>query len=473
QGRLTRRRAEIVFALRRGTDAPPLLLEAAKRLEPLDGALARETYLEALGAAIFAGRLSGSVGPREAAAAAAGTPSGPQPPRPSDLLLDGLATRFTEGYVAGVAPLRRALDAFAGADDEDIMRWFWLLWLVAGELWDDGMWHEVATRAARLSRESGALNVLPLALGYRAAVHLHAGEFAETTALTQEANAITEATGSAPVGYTSGLLAAWRGAEAEADQYFKWALENAVARGEGRGIGAVGYFNAVLYNGLGRYEDALASARQACEYEDTGIFGFCLVELVEAAGRSGEHEEAAAALRRLEARTSAAGTDWALAVQAWSQALLSGGQDAESLYREAIDRLERGRIVVPLGRAHLVYGEWLRRENRRVDAREHLRAAHEMFNGFGAEAFAERARRELLATGETARKRTDDARGVLTPQEAQIARLAQEGLSNPEIGAQLFISPRTVQYHLRKVFVKLEITSRNQLSRVSSERLAD
>jgi DNA-binding CsgD family transcriptional regulator len=275
------------------------------------------------------------------------------------------------------------------------------------------------------------------------------------------------------VRYAAGLLAAWRGVETGTHEYFKWALENAIARGEGRGIGAVGYFNAVLYNGLGRYEDALASTRQACEYEDMGVFGFCLVELVEAGGRSGAHEEAAAALRRLEERTSAAGTDWALGVQAWARALLSGGEDAESLYREAIDRLERGRIAVHLGRAHLVYGEWLRRESRRVDAREHLRAAHEMFSNFGAEAFAERARRELLATGETARKRTDDTRGVLTPQEAQIARLVREGLSNPEIGAQLFISPRTVQYHLRKVFLKLHITSRNQLGRVSPDRLAD
>jgi DNA-binding CsgD family transcriptional regulator len=469
--RLTRLRAEIIFALRRGTDAPPLLLDAAKRLEPLDSVMARETYLEALGAAIFAGRLSGPVGPREAAAAASGAPPGPQPPRPSDVLLDGLATQLTEGYLAGVGPLRRALDAFAGGDDEDIMRWFWLLWLVAGELWDDGMWHAVATRAVRLARESGALNVLPLALGYRGAAHLHAGEFAEATALAQEAGAITEATGISPVGYISALLAAWRGDEAEAVRYLKWALENTTSRGEGRGIAGVGYCKAVLNNGLGRYDDALASAQVSCEYEDMGLFGFCLVELVEAGARAGAREEAAEALRRLEERTSAAGTDWALGVQAWSRALLSSSQDAESLYCEAIDRLERSRIAVHLGRAHLVYGEWLRRENRRVDARKHLRTADEMFSDFGAEAFAERARRELLATGETARKRTDDTRGVLTPQEAQIARLAQEGLSNPEIGAQLFISPRTVQYHLRKVFLKLEITSRNQLGRLPPSRL--
>ena len=472
--RLTRLRAEIVFALRRGSDAPPLLLEAAKRLEPLDSGSAREVYLEALGAAIYVGRVNSAFGPREVAAAARDAPPGRQPPRPTDLLLDGLVTRFTEGYVAGVVPLRRALNAFrqgAGGDEADIIRWFWLPWLVAGALWDDEMWHELATRAVRLGRESGALNVLPLALGYRAAVDLHAGDFAAARALIEEADAITEATGNAPVNYPSGLLAAWRGVEAEADERIHWGLENALARGEGRGIGGTEYFSAVLYNGLGRYEAALASAQRACEYEDFGLFGFSLLELVEAAARSGAQEEAAAALRRLEERTDAAGTDWALGTQAWARALLSDGEVADRLYREAIERLERSRIAVYLARAHLVYGEWLRRENRRVDAREHLRAAHEMFTSMGAEAFAERSRRELRATGETARSRTDETRGVLTPQEAQIAALARDGLSNPEIGAQLFISPRTVQYHLHKVFAKLQITSRNQLSGLPSGRL--
>jgi DNA-binding CsgD family transcriptional regulator len=474
RARLTRLRAEIVFALRRGSDAPPLLLDAAELLEPLDAGSAREAYLEALGAAIFAGRLKGAVGPQEAAAAARGVPPAPQPQRPTDLLLEGLVTRFAEGYVAGVAPLRRALDAFgedAGGDEDDIRRWFWLPWLVAGDLWDDELWHELATRAARLCRDSGALNVLPLALGYRALVHLHAGELATASALTQEADAITEATGNAPVKYAALLLDAWRGVEAEALERFDRGLENATARGEGRGIGALGYATAVLYNGLGRYEAALASARRACEYEDLGVFGFSLVELVEAAARSGAHDEAAAALRQLEERTGAAGTDWALGLRAWSRALLTDADRAEPLYREAIERLERCRVTVHLARAHLVYGEWLRRENRRQDAREQLRAAHELFGRAGAEAFAERTRRELVATGETARRRTDEARGVLTPQEAQIARLARDGLSNPEIGAQLFISHRTVQYHLRKVFAKLEITSRNQLGRLPAGRL--
>ena len=467
---LARLHAEIVFALRRGNDAPPLLLDAARRLEPVDSGLARETYLEALGAAIFAGRLNDRVGPREAAAAARGARLGRHPPGPTDLLLDGLATRFTEGYVAAVSPLWRALDAFeqeASGDEDDTRRWFWLPWLIAGDLWDDETWHELATRAVRLCRESGALNALPLALAYRATVHLHAGEFAAASALTQEADAITLATGNAPVKYAELLLAAWRGMdESEVQGYFNWGLESVTARGEGRGIGGWNYVTALLYNGLGRYDAALERAQRACEYEDLGIFGFALVELVEAGARSGAHDEAGAALQQLEERTSASGTHWALGVQAWSRALLSDGQAAEPLYREAIERLERTRIAVHLARAHLVYGEWLRRENRRTDARQHLRSAHEMFNRFGAETFAERARRELVATGESARRRTAETRDTLTPQEAQIALLAREGLSNPEIGAQLFISPRTVQYHLRKVFQKLGISSRNQLGRI-------
>ena len=474
RARVTRLRAQIAFALRRGSDAPPLLLEAAEQLEPLDRESGREAYLEALGAAIFVGRLNPQVGEEVAAAARHALPA-PRPRRGTDLLLEGLATRYAHGYGAGVAPLRAALEAFGHdgtVDQDELVRWFWLPWLVAGDLWDHDSWHDLATRAVERCRESGALVALPLALGYRAAVHLHAGEFAAATALTEEAESLTAATGNAPVKYPALLLAAWRGVDAEATlEEFSRALENATARGEGRGIGAVAYTTAVLYNGLGAYEAALASARSACAYDDLGIFGFGLLELVEAGVRSGAGDEAATALRQLEERTTAAETDWALGVLASSRALLSTGETAESLYREAIERLARSRIAVRLARAHLLYGEWLRRENRRVDAREHLRAAHELFSGMGAEAFAERSSRELLASGETARKRSDDARAELTPQEAQIARLARDGLSNPEIGAQLFISPRTVQYHLHKVFLKLEISSRNQLGRVPAGNL--
>jgi DNA-binding CsgD family transcriptional regulator len=466
RARLARLRAQIVFARRRGSDAPPLLLDAAKRLEALDAGLARETYLEALGAAVFAGRLGGRCGVREVAEAARAAPPGPKLRRPIDLLLDGVATRFTKGYVVGVPALRRALQAFrreALRSEDDIVRWLWLAWLLVGDLWDDEGWHELATRAVRLAREAGALSVLPVDLEYRAGVHVHAGEFAAASALVEEADAITAATGNAPLRYTSLFLAAWRGEEAQALKLIEARARDATARGEGRAIGSAEYVTAVLYNGLGRYEAALIGAQRACEHEDLVYFGWSLVELVEAGARSGAHDAAAGALRQLEERTRAAGTDWALGILARSNALLSDGQAADALYREAIERLGRSRIVVHLARAHLVYGEWLRRENRRVDAREQLRIAYEMLSRIGAEAFAERARGELLATGETVRKRTVEACDVLTAQEALVARLAAQGHTNPEIGTQLFISPRTAEYHLRKVFTKLGVSSRRSL----------
>lgn len=470
RARLARLRARIVFARRHGSDAPPLLLDAARQLEALDGDLARETYLEVLGAAIFAGRL-GECGVRAAAEAARAAPPARRPPRPVDLLLDGLAIRFTDGYVAGVAPLRRALVAFrqlAGRGAEDITHWLWLACPVAPEpvafeLWDGGMWQELATAAVRIAREAGGLAILPMALSYRAGVHVHAGEFAAASSLIEEGDAIADATGNAPLRYPSLLLAAWRGAEAQALKLMEAGMRDATARGEGRVLGFCGYATAVLYNGLGRYEAALAGAQRGCDYDDPGFFGWSLIELIEAAVRSGANEVAADALRLLEERTRAAATDWALGSEARARALLSEGEAADSLYREAIDHLERSRMAVHLARAHLVYGEWLRRENRRVDARAQLRTAYEMLGGFGAEAFAERARRELLATGETVRKRTVETRDSLTAQEARVARLAAEGNTNPEIGSRLFISPRTVEYHLSKVFTKLGVASRREL----------
>jgi DNA-binding CsgD family transcriptional regulator len=463
---LARLRAQMAFAERRGSDAPRLLLDAAKKLGPLDSGLARETYLEALGAAISAGRLGRGLTVQEAAEAArTAAPSAPHPPRPLDLLLDGTAARLTEGYVAGVPPLRRALDALrrhGGRSEADIMGWLPLA-TVAPELWDDATWHELTARALGLARDAGALAVLPVALTYRAAVHVHAGEFGAAAGLIEEANAITAATGTASLEYISMVLAAWRGEETRALELIKAVVRDATARGQGRVLGLAWYAIAVLHNGLGGYEAALAGAQRACEYEDLGFFGWSLAELVEAGARSGTSDEASAALRQLGERTRAAGSEWGLGIQARSRALLSDGPAADRLYREAIDRLGRSRIAVHLARAHLVYGEWLRREQRRVEAREQLRTAHDMFSRFGAAAFAERARRELQATGETVRKRTVDTRDVLTVQEAQVARLAAEGHTNPEIGARLFISPRTAEYHLHKVFSKLGISSRRQL----------
>jgi DNA-binding CsgD family transcriptional regulator len=467
---LQRLRAQIAFVFNRGSDGPPLLLDAAKRLEALDPALARETYLEALGAAMYAGRVNADSGVLEVAEAARAAPAAPQPPRSIDLVLDGMARRCTEGPSAGVPALKLALQAVrneAVDGHAEIMRWLLLTPIVQSmtvfELWDDDAFHALATRAVRLARDTGALALLPVALVYRSAVHLFGGEFAAAEALVQEADAIAVATGNAGLLYAWLLVGAWRGVEAEAMEFINAGLENTTARSEGRVVALAGYATAVLNNGLGRYEAAMDGAKRASDDGDFGYSGAALPELVEGATRSSKPEVASAALPRLEERTLAAGTDWALGVLARSRALMSEGEDADAFYREAIQRLERTRIRVELARARLLYGEWLRREGRRVDARDQLRTAHEMFSRFGAEAFAERARRELLATGETARRRTEETREVLTPQEAQIARMASDRQTNPEIGAKLFISPRTVEYHLRKVFTKLDISSRKEL----------
>jgi DNA-binding CsgD family transcriptional regulator len=468
RARLARLRAEIVFALRRGKDAPPLLLHAAAQLEALDPAAARETYVEAVGAAMFASRLYADSGVRKAAETARNAPPPLQPPRSIDLVLDGMATWFTERPSVGAPPLRLALEAFRNEaldGHEATMRWLLLYPVVQVvtlfALWDDDAFHALATRAVRLAREIGALTILPAALVQLSGVHLYGGDFAAASAAVQEADAIALATGNADVVNGGLVLGAWRGVEAEALALITAGVESATVRGEGLVLAMVGYARSVLYNGLGRYEAGLEAAERGIEHD--AHVGWSLAELVEAATRSGKPEVASAALSRLEERTRAAGTDWALGVLARSLALMSEGEDADACYSEAIERLERTRIRVELARARLLYGEWLRRDGRRVDARDQLRTAHEMFSRFGAEAFAERARRELLATGETARKRTDETREALTPQEAQIARLAADGQTNHEIGAQLFISPRTVEYHLRKVFPKLDISSRKEL----------
>ncbi|MEU1600785.1 AAA family ATPase [Streptomyces sp. NPDC005708] len=465
---LERLRGQITFAQRQGGEAPALLLHAAKLLEPLDPALARETYLEAFAAAVYAGRIGISDGAREVAECVRATPAPPQPASAIELLLDGLATRFIDGYVASAPPLKRALSAFRHQEGRTGTRWLWTTCQVTPEpigpdLWDDETWHELATRAVACAREAGALGVLPAALAYRACVHVHAGEFAEASALIDEARAIAEATGNPHVRYASLVLAAWRGDLAQASDLIHAATQDAMTRGEGRLIGWAGYATALLHNGLGDYATAVTAAQRTVEYDDLGVLGWTLSELIEAGVRSGRHEAAHAALQRLEERTRASGTEWALGAEACSRALLSEGQAAEDLYHEAVERLERNHIVVHLARARLLYGEWLRRNNRRTDARDCLRNAYEMFSRVGADAFAERARRELQGTGETVRKRTAATQEALTAQEAHIARLAREGRTNTEIGAQLFLSPRTVEWHLRHVFMKLGIASRKEL----------
>jgi DNA-binding CsgD family transcriptional regulator len=484
QAQVAHLRAQMEFARSRGGDtgAPRLaepasqLLNAAKRLETLDDELARETYLEALVAAMYAGRLGDTgalVNASEAARAAVGR--APKLHRPIDLLLSGWANRITGGASAGADTLRTALEVMceqAKQDDGQALHWMSLglaivLESAAAELWDDAIYHQLATAVVRQARDAGALAVLPPALVYRAGVHVQAGEFATAATLIEEANSIATATGDTPLKYHSLSLAAWRGIPADAAGLIEAAAADGTARGEGRVLGATGCLTAILYNGLGRYEEAFAAAHEACEHEDRGFYSWCLIELIEAAARTGERETAAQAVGQLEERAGASGTDWGLGVLASAQALLADDEVADGLFTEAIERLERTRIVVHHARAHLRYGEWLRRVNRRIDARRHLSVAHEMFIRMGAQAFAERARRELVATGEKVRKQPVSSGGELTAQEAQIAKLAGDGLTNQEIGAQLFISTHTVEWHLRKVFVKLGITSRRQLRTMS------
>ena len=457
-------RAQIAFSSSHGRDAPPLMLSAAKQLEALDAGLARKTYLEAFTAALFVGRLSPAVG--DVARAARTAPAPPAPARAPDLLLDGLALLVTEGYAAGTPALRRALLTARGQDipAEEGLSWLWLAERAAMAVWDDETWHILASRHLKLARDAGALSELPLAVRSRILLHTHAGELQQGAALIAEAQAVADATGSqlAPYGVTG--IAAFRGHEAEATELIQANMDGVTSRGEGRGVTS-GYSAALLYNGLGHYDKALAAAELVCEYDDIGVLGWSLTELVEAAVRSGQPARASDALQRLTETTRASGTDWALGTEARSRALLSEGETAENCYREAIERLGRTRMRPALARAHLLYGEWLRRENRRRDARAELRTAHGLFTTMGLEAFAERARRELLATGDTVRKRTVETVSELTAQEAHIAQLAADGRTNVEIGAQLFLSTRTVEWHLSKVYTKLGVGSRRELRR--------
>ena len=461
-------RAQLAADPGRGRDAPGLLLKAAKRLEPLHLGLARDAYRDAFGAALTAGRLAIRGRMLEVAAAARALPSAPQPHAP-DLLLDGLAVLAAEGYAAGAPILGRALTAFRTGEvrAEEGLRWLPLACRVSHDVWDDESWYLLSARLMELAREAGALAVLPLALRLGAGIKLLAGEFAGAASIAAEAEAVARATGNPVAPYGRLMLAAWKGQEAETGQLIAATTTQMVARGEGHWLTAAHWATAVLSNGLCRYDEALAAAEQGSEYPDEpGLAAWPAVELIEAAARTGQPERGIGALDRLSEVTRAAGTDWALGIEARSRALLSDGASAERLYREAIERLGRTRVRVELARAQLLYGEWLRRESRRVDAREQLRTAHQMLTAMGIEGFAERARRELLSTGETVRKYTAETAAELTAQEAQIARLAGDGHTNPEIGVQLFISARTVEWHLRKVFSKLGVSSRKELRRM-------
>ncbi|WP_433158177.1 helix-turn-helix transcriptional regulator [Kribbella sp. CA-247076] len=459
--------AQIAFSRTRGRDAPPLLLDAARRLEKVDETLARETYLDAFAAAFSAGQLVERGDAAEVAAAVLAADWGPAR-RPCDLLLEGLALLTARGYRVGAEPLKVALRAFREqpvSEDEEL-RWLWLACHTARTLGDDAAWDELTARQVALARGTGALAVLPVALSDRLTVELFSGRLAIATSLAAEADAVVELTNSRLMLRGPIAIANWRGREAESAALTKQRREDAVRRGEGLWIVANDWGNALRCNGLGQYDEALAAAERAVEVPNAlGLPLLLLAELIEAAVRSGRPQRAVAALERVGEIAESCGTDWALGTHAESAALCTDGPAAEALYREAIDRLSRlhPRGTSKLARVHLVYGEWLRRERRRVDAREQLRIAHDLLATMGMEGFAQRARRELLATGETVRKRTPETLGDLTPQELQIARMAADGQTNPEIGAQLFLSRRTVEWHLRKVFDKLGVTSRREL----------
>ena len=469
QARADRIGAGLAFWTNRGSEAPSLLLKAARRLEPIDLELSRATYLHALMSGSFAGRLALGGGVLEVARAAAAAPPPPHPPRVPDLLLDGLVAQYSKGYEAGLPMLQKALHAYGtGMSVDEELRWHWVAGIVARHIWDDESWQVLSDRHVQLARDVGALSELPVALDSRAYMLMFAGELSAAASLIQELQPAIEATGVSVVPYAAVGLAALAGREAEAAALIEAITRNVTVRGEGVGLTAVEWATAVLNNGVGNYPEAVAAAQNATKYMWKLLAPpWAVVELIEAAVRSGRVDMAADALGRLVEVTSASGTDWARGIEARSRALLSEGDAAEPLYRESIERLSRTRVRADLARAHLLYGEWLRRERRRIDARAQLRIAHDMLEAMGMEAFAERARRELKATGETARKRTVATYDPeLTAQEAQIARMARDGLSNPEIGARLFISTRTVQYHLQKVFTKLGISSRGQLDRV-------
>jgi len=470
-GKLGSARAELVGARLaadsgQDRDAAPLLIRAARRLQPLDPGLAREACRDAFSATLKADRLAGRGALLEVAAAVRAARPTPEPARAPDLLLYGLAAVTAEGCAAGAPTLRQALTAFRSSEipTGEALRWLPLACRMSHDLLDDESLDGLSARLIGLARSAGALAVLPAGLLAGATIRLLGGEPGAAASMAREAAAVTLETGNPVARYGPLLIAAWRGRETEAAALITAATPEMTARREGQWLTTAHWAAAILGNGLCRYEEALAAAEQAIEGpQQGGLATWSIAELIEAAARTGRPGRAAAALHRLAEITSASGTDWALGIQARSRALLTSGEAAEPLYREAIERLGRTRVRTELARAHLVYGEWLRRNRRRVDAREQLRGAHEMLTAMGIEGFAERARRELIATGQTLRKRTIGMVDELTAQEGQIAQLAGEGHTNPEIGAQLFISARTVEWHLRKVFTKLGISSRREL----------
>lgn len=463
--------AQLAFHRRRANhDGPPLadhvasMAEAAQRLAPQDAGEADQAFLEALCGLVYAGRVGESAAVVEIARAAVRHCDGSEGARPVGLLAAGIARRMVSDAATAVLAMRTATSAITEHN------WQWeafplALEVTAHEIWDDDAWERLSTIAVQVATETAALQVLPTALVSRAGVQVMAGELAAARLSIAEADDISAAVGYAPLRYHKLTLVSWAGDEGETTAMAEAALRDGMQRGEHRAIALSAYAVGVLNNGLGRYQVALAALQPACDYDDLGIAGWNLSELVECAVRAGRRDVAADALAKLQARTQAAGTPWGLGISARSAALLADHDAAEPLYRAAIEYLGRSRVKVQLARGHLLYGEWLRRMNRRNDAREKLRLAHDMLREFGVHAYADRARRELLALGETAVKRARSGT-ALTPQETQVAKLAAAGLTNTEIGSQLFISAHTVEWHLSNVYAKLAIKSRRQLRTV-------
>jgi DNA-binding CsgD family transcriptional regulator/tetratricopeptide (TPR) repeat protein len=457
-------RGHVAFATGLGSDAPPLLMKAAKRLEPFDLDLARETYLIAWGAAGMAGHHGGRSALKEICRAVEALPPRSGDSSPLDLLLDGLALLITDGYAAATSTLERAASALADIPVENVLRWGWMAPSASAAVWDFEAMRAISARQVQVARDAGALAALPIHLASLGIPTTWMGDFVAAASVVEEIDTVAAATGTSIAPYTLLRLRALQGNEAETSAVIASAIQRTVEEGQGMATGWAHWAAAVLYNGLARYDEAASAARQAIsEILNPWMSAWALPELVEAAARAGQAEFARDALERLAATTQPCGNDFTLGIEARCRAVLSDGEVADQLYREAIDRLSRTQLRPELARAHLLYGEWLRRQGRRTDAREQLRTAHDMLAAIGMEAFAERARRELLATGETVRTRSLETATTLTGQEALIARLARDGRTNPEIGAQLFLSARTVEWHLRKIYTKLGIGSRREL----------
>jgi DNA-binding CsgD family transcriptional regulator len=465
-------RGHIVFASGHATEASSLLLTAARRLAAFDLDLARETYLSAWGAAILAGDRCEEGGVlMEICRAVRALPPPAGGPRPLDLTLAGLAVLFTDGHAAAASTLQQAAKAFTSSPVKEVLRWGWVAASASSAVWDYERFYAISASQVRLARDIGAFAQLPLYLSQVGIARAWMGDFAGADSVAAESGSVAARTGSRFPPYTLLLLRALQGRADEASAAIASAIEQAAISGQGSAATFAHWTAAILNNGLARYEAAVSAARQAAAnpFDPWGAL-WALPELVEAASRIGKHELACDALKRLAVMTQAFGNDPALGIEARCRALVSHGADADDLYREAIDRLGRTRLRPELARAHLLYGEYLRREGRRADARKQLRTAHDMLAVIGMGAFAERARRELVVTGERVPKRSAETRDQLTPQEKQIAGLAGDGHTNPEIAGQLFLSARTVEWHLGKVFGKLGVSSRRELNKALVRR---